>query len=119
MMWVGTAVGFYYAVDMGWTIRYFWVAISGEMSDATDTTQTQALWDNFISSPAEVVFFQLLAVSFSAFIVYNGISGIEKANTILIPCLVAFLVVAMIYPFILNPSGAMMGLRFLFIPQWE
>ena len=44
---------------------------------------------------------------------------IEKANKILIPCLVAFLVVAMIYPFILNPSGAAMGLRFLFIPQWD
>ena len=119
MMWVGTAVGFYYAVVMGWTIRYFWIALSGDMSDATDTTQTQALWDNFISSPAEVVFFQLIAVSVSAFIVYNGISGIEKANMVLIPCLVAFLIVAMIYPFILNPSGAAMGLRFLFIPQWE
>ena len=119
MMWVGTAVGFYYAVVMGWTIRYFWIAISGEMSSATDTTETQALWDNFISSPGEVVLFQLLAVSFSAFIVYNGISGIEKANMILIPCLVAFLVVAMIYPFILNPSGAAMGLRFMFIPQWD
>ena len=33
--------------------------------------------------------------------------------------LVAFLVVAMIYPFILNPSGAAMGLRFMFIPQWD
>ena len=119
MMWVGTAVGFYYAVVMGWTIRYFWIAISGEMSSATDTTETQALWDNFISSPSEVILFQLIAVSFSAFIVYNGISGIEKANMILIPCLVAFLVVAMIYPFILNPSGAAMGLRFMFIPQWD
>ena len=119
MMWVGTAVGFYYAVVMGWTIRYFWIAISGEMSSATDTTETQALWDNFISSPSEVILFQLIAVSFSAFIVYNGISGIEKANMILIPCLVAFLLVAMIYPFILNPSGAAMGLRFMFIPQWD
>ncbi|RZD34973.1 MAG: sodium-dependent transporter [Methanobacteriota archaeon] len=119
MMWVGTAVGFYYAVVMGWTIRYFWIAISGDMSDATDTEQTQALWDDFISSPAEVVFFQLIAVAFSAFIVYYGISGIEKANMILIPCLVAFLIVAMIYPFILNPSGAIMGLKFLFIPQGE
>ena len=78
MMWVGTAVGFYYAVVMGWTIRYFWIAISGEMSAAEDTTQTQALWDNFISSPVEVIFFQLVAVGFSAFIVYNGISGIES-----------------------------------------
>ena len=119
MMWVGTAVGFYYAVVMGWTIRYFWIALSGQMSDASDTTETQALWDNFIGSPFEVIFFQLIAVAFSAFIVYNGISGIEKANMVLIPCLVAFLVVAMIYPFILNFEGAAMGLRFLFIPQWE
>ena len=119
MMWVGTAVGFYYAVVMGWTIRYFWIALSGQMSDASDTTETQALWDNFIGSPFEVIFFQLIAVAFSAFIVYNGISGIEKANMVLIPCLVAFLIVAMIYPFFLNFEGAAMGLKFLFIPQWE
>ena len=51
MLWVGTAVGFYYAVVMGWTIRYFWIAISGEMSAADDTAQTQALWENFILHP--------------------------------------------------------------------
>lgn len=119
MLWVGTAVGFYYAVVMGWTIRYFWIAISGEMSAADDTAQTQALWENFISSPFEVIFFQLIAVGLSAFIVYNGISGIERANKILIPCLISFLVVAMIYPFFLNPSGAIIGLKFLFIPQTE
>ena len=37
----------------------------------------------------------------------------------MIPCLVAFLVVAMIYPFVLNPSGAIIGLKFMFIPQGE
>ena len=62
MMWVGTAVGFYYAVVMGWTIRYFWIALSGQMSDASDTTETQALWDNFIGSPFEVIFFQLISL---------------------------------------------------------
>ena len=120
MVWVGVAVGFYYAVVMGWTIRYFWVALSGEIDLATDTEATMLMWENFIhDSPLEVVMFQLIAVSLSGIIVYGGIRGIERANTILIPCLVGFLIIAMIYPFILNPSGAATGLRFLFIPQWE
>ena len=120
MVWVGVAVGFYYAVVMGWTIRYFWVALSGEINLATDTEATMLMWENFIhNSPLEVVMFQLIAVSLSGIIVYGGIRGIERANTILIPCLVGFLIIAMIYPFILNPSGAATGLRFLFIPQWE
>ena len=120
MVWVGVAVGFYYAVVMGWTIRYFWVALSGEIDLATDTEATTLMWENFIhDSPLEVVMFQLIAVSLSGIIVYGGIRGIERANTILIPCLVGFLIIAMIYPFILNPSGAATGLRFLFIPQWE
>ena len=37
----------------------------GEMSAADDTAQTQALWENFISSPFEVIFFQLIAVGLS------------------------------------------------------
>ena len=55
MVWVGVAVGFYYAVVMGWTIRYFWVALSGEIDLATDTEATTLLWENFIhDSPLEL-----------------------------------------------------------------
>ena len=119
MVWVATAVGFYYAVVMGWTIRYFWVAFSGDISQAGDAEATQALWDSFIDSPMEVMSYQLLAVAVSGIVVYRGIRGIERANTILIPLLVIFLIFAMIYPFIIDPGKASQGLRYMFIPQKE
>lgn len=117
MVWVGAAVGFYYAVVMGWTIRYFWVAFSGQISDATDTEATTALWNNFINAPGEVMLFQLIAVAVSGIVVYKGIKGIESANKVLIPALVGFLILAMIWPFVIDPVKASQGLRFLFIPQ--
>jgi len=119
MIWVGCAVGFYYAVVMGWTIRYFKVCVTGEIGDISDVASAESMWDNFIESPARVVFFQFIAVGASAFVVYKGIKGIEKANKVLIPLLLFFLIITMIWPFVLNPSGAANGLRYLFIPQPE
>tara|TARA_B100001750_G_scaffold54978_1_gene41867 strand:- start:33482 stop:35017 length:1536 start_codon:yes stop_codon:yes gene_type:complete len=119
MVFVSTAVAFYYAVVMGWTIRYFWVAFSGEISTATDTAATEALWNDFIGNPLEVIMYQLIAVTAAGTVVYFGIKGIETANKILLPTLVGFLVLTLIYPFYLDAGAASQGLRFLFIPQPE
>ena len=119
MIWVGCAVGFYYAVVMGWTIRYFLVCFTGEIGDLTTVAGAESNWNDFIDSPMRVVFFQFLAVGASGIVVYKGIKGIEKANMVLIPLLLFFLVITMIWPFVLNFDGAINGLRYLFIPQPE
>jgi len=115
MLVVSTVIGFYYAVVMGWVIRYFTFAASGSLSPGADTS---ALWGNFISSPFELIFFQIVAIVVSAYVVYRGIAkGIEVVNKILIPALFILLLVAAVWALCL--PGAINGLKFLFIPRME
>ncbi len=115
MAWVNTAIGFYYAVVMGWTIRYCFVASTGQLTPETDTA---ALWGNFIGNPAEVMFWQAIAMCISAFFVIVGVKkGIEVSNRVLIPTLIIFLVIAALWS--LTLPGAIEGLKFLYIPRVE
>jgi neurotransmitter:Na+ symporter, NSS family len=41
--WTATAIMFYYAVVAGWTLRYSWAAITGELH----RTESAALWESF------------------------------------------------------------------------
>jgi NSS family neurotransmitter:Na+ symporter len=113
MIFVSVVINFYYAVVMGWTIKYFTVAATGSL-----TTNTEAIWSGFISSPAQVIVFQFLAVSLGFFIVYRGITGgVEKTNKILLPILFVFLIFVALWS--LTLPGAFDGLRFLFVPKFE
>ncbi len=115
MIFVAVVINFYYAVVMGWTIKYFTVAVSGGLSPGTDTA---ALWNSFISSPGQIVLFQFIAIGVGFFVVYRGvIAGIEKTNRILLPILFFFLIFIAIWS--LTLPGAFNGLRFLFVPKME
>src|SRR5690554_1116675 len=53
--WMGAFVGFvcfalgaYYSVTMGWTLRYFVYGLTGVLKPGLDT---HSLWDGFIASP--------------------------------------------------------------------
>jgi NSS family neurotransmitter:Na+ symporter len=120
MVWVQAAIMFYYAVVMGWTIRYSVLAggtLAGVGPQMT-ATNTQALWDSFISNPGEVIFWQVVAIVISAYIVSRGIKkGIEVTNKILIPLLIGLLIVAMLWSLTLR--GAIVGLQYLYVPQTE
>jgi neurotransmitter:Na+ symporter, NSS family len=110
--WTATAIMFYYAVVTGWTLRYSWAAISGELR----TVESAALWDAF-SFSWSVVAFQALALAIGIFIVAKGVRGIEYAARILIPSLFVLVVVLAIRAVTL--PGAVDGLNFLFTPSWE
>ncbi len=115
MVCISILIEFYYAVIMGWIIKYLWCAMSGRF---TAGVNTESLWNSFITSPQQVIFFQFTAVLISAYIVYKGITkGIEKVNMIVIPILFIFLTILAIRA--LTLPGAINGLKFLYIPQWE
>ena len=96
-------------------IRYFVVSAGGGLHEGVDTLQ---LWHSFISSPLEVVFFQVVALGIGAFVVYRGIAkGIEKTNVVLMPALFILLIFAAIWA--LTLPGAINGLKFLYIPKVE
>ncbi len=115
MMVVNIVIMFYYAVVMGWVLKYFTVAISGGFQKGVNT---EAMWEGFITSPGQVIFFQLLAIGISTFVVYKGIAkGIERTNKILIPAMFALLIISALWA--ISLPGAINGLKFMFIVRPE
>jgi neurotransmitter:Na+ symporter, NSS family len=110
--WTATAIMFYYAVVTGWTIRYSWAALTGELR----SVESAALWESF-SFSWSVVGFQALALAIGIFIVARGVRGIEYAARFLIPSLFVLVLVLAIRAVTL--PGAVDGLNFLFTPSWE
>ena len=110
--WTAIAIMFYYAVVTGWTIRYTWAAIVGEVG----MSDPGALWERFAYSPI-VVLFQAIALGLAVFVVARGVRGIEAAARILIPSLFVLVVILAIKAVTL--PGAERGLAFLFTPSWD
>jgi neurotransmitter:Na+ symporter, NSS family len=107
-----TAIMFYYAVVMAWTIRYFWAAVTGEIPGADPA----ALWERFSYSPS-VLGVHAVALGLGVLVVARGVRGIETAAKILIPSLF-FMVIALAIRAVTLP-GASEGLAFLFTPTLE
>lgn len=107
-----TAIMFYYAVVMGWTLRYFWAAVVGELPGS----DPQALWDSFAYTP-KVLWVHALAVGAGIWVVARGVKGIESVAKVLIPTL--FLLVVILTIRAVTLPGAEEGLNFLFTPSRE
>src|SRR5690625_2242071 len=108
-----SAIMFYYAVVMGWTLRYFWGAVTGQLSPGADTT---ALWESFAYTP-KVLIVHAIALGAGIFVVARGVKGIESVAKVLIPSLFVLVVILTIRAVTL--PGAEVGLNFLFTPSWE
>lgn len=107
-----TAIMFYYSVVMGWTMRFFWATVTGEIPTAVPG----AFWESFAGSP-NALLTHTLAVGLGVFVVAWGVRGIETAARILIPSLIVLVVVLAIKA--LTLPGASEGLAFLFTPDWS
>jgi len=107
--WTATAIMFYYAVVMGWTIRYFIAALTGETMGAAPG----ALWASFAYSPGVLVV-HAVAMALGVWVVSRGVAGIERAARLLIPSLFVLMIVLTIRAVTL--PGAVDGLNFLFTP---
>ena len=110
--WVAAAIGFYYAVVMGWTLRYFLAAVTLQLKGEASTE----LWDRFSYSP-QVMIFHGLALLLAVIVVLRGIRGIESVVRVLMPALLVLVVVLAVRAVTL--PGASKGLEFLFEPTWS
>ena len=102
---------FYYSVVTGWALKYaFLTGLSGIPIDP------ESYWNLYSVSIWQPVMFHVLAVSIGVLIVGRGVvSGIERANRVLIPLLFGLLVLAVTRA--ISLEGAGLGLSFLFKPD--
>jgi len=109
--WTAIAIMFYYAVVAGWTIRYSFAAITGELLRGAPGE----LWSSFAYTPS-VIIFQAIAFGLGVVVVARGVRGIEAATKVLIPSL--FLLVLILAIRAVTLPNAVDGLNFLFTPHW-
>jgi SNF family Na+-dependent transporter len=107
-----TAIMFYYSVVAGWTFRYLWGGLTGELEQEIPG----ALWSRFAESGWSVLT-HAIAMAIGVFVVARGVRGIERAATVLIPTLFVLVVVLAVRAVTL--PGASGGLTYLFTPTWS
>lgn len=90
IVFVSTAIMFYYSVVTGWCLRYFFSSISGNLFEVGDYLK---YWNNFADSYEPVVF-HFIAIAFVAYVVFKGVTkGIERVTKILVPSLLVILLI--------------------------
>lgn len=111
---VATAIMFYYSVIAGWALYYFIESVTASLPGSP--SQAEAIWYGFQGTAWPSIFHALM-ISAGGYIVYKGISSIERINKILIPSLLLVIVIAMIRAVTL--PGSFEGIAYLFTPDWS
>ena len=116
--WISTAIGFYYAVVSGWTIKYFQLGITGALSgEGVDTTE---VWNAFLQNPGQVIFFQFLVVALTLAAIWKGAKAIEKVNLYLMVSLFCLLFLTLFLSLWMDmDDGSLDGAMFMFTVDFE
>ncbi len=114
IVFVSTAIMFYYSVVTGWCLRYFISAVTG---DLFSTTKHLEYWTRF-SSSYQPLFYHFISMVFVAFVIYRGVSkGIEKVSKFMVPSLLIILVILFIRAVTL--PNAVEGIKYFFTPHLD
>jgi NSS family neurotransmitter:Na+ symporter len=111
---VATAIMFYYSVIAGWALYYFIESVTADLP--ANMQQAESVWYGFQGTAWPSVFHALM-ISAGGYIVYKGISSIERINKVLIPSLLLVIIVAMVRAITL--PGSFEGIEYLFTPDWS
>ncbi len=115
--WISTAIGFYYAVVAGWCLKYFQLGVSNGLMGDVDTQQ---VWNEFLQSPLNVVFFQFLVVAITLLAIWKGAKAIEKVNVVLMISLFVLLFMSLGLSLWMDASdGSLDGFLFMFTVEWS
>ncbi len=107
----------FYCVVGGWTINYFWKAITFQFNVA-DTSVLGGMFNSTVTSSVEPLVYMLIFLGVTALIVMAGIKdGIERYTKVMMPMLFIIVVVVAIRSMTLPGAGA--GLEFLFKPDFS
>ena len=116
--WISTAIGFYYAVVSGWTLKYFQLGITGALNgEDVDTTE---VWNAFLQSPGQVIFFQFVVILLVLGAIWKGAKAIEKVNFYLMISLFALLFLTLFLSLWMDFSdGTLDGALFMFTVDFD
>ncbi len=107
----------FYSAVAGWTLEYVFRSVTGVFS-GTKEQDFEYIFVSFISGTWRPLFWQLLFMALTAWIVMAGIKkGIEKYTKVLMPLLVIMIIILCIRSTTL--PGAAEGLAFLFQPDFS
>lgn len=109
---VATAIMFYYSVVAGWTLRYTWASITGELAGG----EPGALWQAYTGSWWPVLTHGT-SLALGVFVVARGVTAIERVAKVLMPTLLVLVFVLAIRAVTL--PGADAGLAYLFTVDWD
>lgn len=117
---LGVLTGFlitgYYAVVSGWCLQYVYASIVGELSG--NSQYVTDYFNSFAASPVRPVFWTLVILLITHFVIIHGIrGGIEKASKLLMPTLFILLLIIVVASCLL--PNAMEGVKFLFYPDFS
>ena len=119
--WLGVIAGFlilsYYSVIAGWAMSYVLKAIGGSFNGG-DAKQINELFDSFIASPLQLVFWHTLFMLATMVVVVRGVQGgLEKAVRFLMPTL--FVLLILLVGYAMTTGAYEQGLRFMFNPDFS
>jgi neurotransmitter:Na+ symporter, NSS family len=119
--WMGVIAGVlilsYYSVIAGWASAYVVKAFAGSFFDA-DATAIKGLFDDFVASPVQLIFWHSLFMLATMQIVARGVNnGLEKSMQLLMPAL--FVLMILLVAYAMTTGSYNQGLHFLFRPDFS
>lgn len=107
------AVYIFYAIVIGWLIKYFSLAVSGGFA----SMDAAAYFGGFAGTNSSIPWHGI-AIILNLAIVFLGVSkGIEKTNKVIMPLFFGMLILLLIRSLTLTGSSA--GLEYIFTPDWS
>ena len=107
----------FYGVVAGWTLEYLFKSITNAFG-GKNPAELEGMFGGFISQIAKPIFWQIIFMGLTGWIVLAGIKeGIEKASKLLMPLLLLIIVILDIRAITLPGAGE--GLAFLFKPDFS
>ncbi|MCO4785568.1 sodium-dependent transporter [Marinomonas atlantica] len=107
----------FYSVIAGWAFAYSRRAITGALENL-DKVQSEALFENFLHAPVEMIFWHTLFLAMVVLVVGQSvIRGLSSVVKLLLPVLIFLLVLLAVYALIVGASGE--AISFLLRFDWE
>ena len=108
----------YYNVIGGWVVRYFSAYAHAVFCGGSALVDPQAFFDSFMVAPWEPFVTMCVFTAATLVVMLMGVkNGIEKANLVLMPALLAMAVALAVYVATLPGAGA--GIRYYLVPDFS